>query len=58
MAMILKTASIAAAMVAIAMAIAVLSVPLSPRQCWEGECWNTHLKPTPSFCGITSCKEK
>jgi hypothetical protein len=58
MEMMLKTISITAAMTAIALAIAMLSISQSHRQCWEGECWNASLNPTPSFCGIISCNEK
>ena len=56
--MMLKTIPIAAVMTAIALAIAMLLIPQSHRQCWEGECWNASLNPTPSFCGIISCNEK
>jgi hypothetical protein len=52
---VMKAVSIATAVLLVAIALS-FTMPVSHRQCWELECWDTHGKPTPSFCGIIGCE--
>jgi hypothetical protein len=49
----LKAVSIATGVLVVAIALS-FTMP-KHRQCWELECWDTHGKPAPSFCGILAC---